>query len=135
MIALFLFCGGFCVYTLFGYPLLLGLVARWRTRPVRKAAWPGTGSVILPVHNGEPGMAAKLESILGLNCPAELVEILVVSDGSTDATASIVGGFTDRAKIVFLALPRGGKAAALNAATAIARRARLGRPPVTPPWQ
>jgi biofilm PGA synthesis N-glycosyltransferase PgaC len=116
MIALFLFCGGFCVYTLFGYPLLLGLVARWRTRPVRKAPWPATVSVILPVHNGEPWVAAKLESILALNYPAELLEILVVSDGSTDATASIVGGFTGRAKIELLALPRGGKAAALNAA-------------------
>jgi cellulose synthase/poly-beta-1,6-N-acetylglucosamine synthase-like glycosyltransferase len=72
--------------------------------------------VILPVHNGEPWVAAKLESILALNYPAELLEILVVSDGSTDATASIVGGFTGRAKIELLALPRGGKAAALNAA-------------------
>src|ERR1035441_2637384 len=116
MIALFLFCGGFCVYTLFGYPLLLGLVARWRTRPVRKAPWPATVSVILPVHNGEPWVAAKLESILALNYPAELLEILVVSDGSTDATASIVGGFTGRAKIELLALPRRGQGGALNAA-------------------
>jgi biofilm PGA synthesis N-glycosyltransferase PgaC len=116
VISVFLVSVAFCVYTLFGYPLLLGLVARWRTRPVRKAPWPATVSVILPVYNGEPWMAAKLQSILALNYPAELVEILVVSDGSTDATASIVGGFTGRAKIVFLALPRGGKAAALNAA-------------------
>ena len=120
VISVFLVSVAFCVYTLFGYPLLLGLLARWRTRPVRKAPWPATVSVILPVYNGEPWMAAKMESILALNYPAELVEILVVSDGSADATASIVGGFTDRAKIVFLALPRGGKAAALNAAMAIA---------------
>ena len=110
---------GFCAYTLFGYPLLLGLMARWRARPVRKAAWPATVSVILPVHNGERWMAAKLESILALDYPAELVEILVVSDGSTDATETIVRGFTDRAKIEFLAVPKGGKAAALN--TALAR--------------
>ena len=116
MIAVFLVSVAFCVYTLFGYPLLLGLVARWGTRPVRKAAWPATVSVILPVYNGEPWMAAKLESILALNYPAELVEILVVSDGSTDATASIVGGFTGRGNIELLALPRGGKATALNAA-------------------
>jgi cellulose synthase/poly-beta-1,6-N-acetylglucosamine synthase-like glycosyltransferase len=118
MIALFLFSAGFCAYTLFGYPLLLGFVARWRTRPVRKAAWPATVSVILPVYNGERWMAAKLESILALNYPAGLVEILVVSDGSTDATASIVGGFMGRAKIEFLAVPKRGKAAALNAALA-----------------
>jgi cellulose synthase/poly-beta-1,6-N-acetylglucosamine synthase-like glycosyltransferase len=116
VISVFLVSVAFCVYTLFGYPLLLGLVARWRTRPVRKAPWPATVSVILPVYNGEPWMAAKLESILALNYPAELLEILVVSDGSTDATASIVGGFTSRAKIELLVLPRGGKAAALNAA-------------------
>jgi biofilm PGA synthesis N-glycosyltransferase PgaC len=114
----FLFSVAFCAYTLFGYPLLLGLLARWRTQPVRKAAWPATVSVILPVYNGERWIAAKLESLLALNYPAELVEILVVSDGSTDATASIVGGFTGRAKIEFLAVPKGGKAAALNAALA-----------------
>ena len=90
MIALFLLSVAFCAYTLFGYPLLLGLMARWRARPVRKAAWPATVSVILPVHNGERWMAAKLESILALHYPAELVEILVVSDGSTDATETIV---------------------------------------------
>ena len=119
MIALFLLSVGFCAYTLFGYPLLLGLMARWRARPVRKAAWPATVSVILPVHNGERWMAAKLESILALHYPAELVEILVVSDGSTDSTETIVRRFTDRAKIEFLAVPKGGKAAALN--TALAR--------------
>jgi biofilm PGA synthesis N-glycosyltransferase PgaC len=120
VISVFLVSVAFCVYTLFGYPLLLGLAARWRTRPVRKAPWPATVSVILPVYNGAPWMAAKLESILALNYPAELLEILVVSDGSTDATASIVGGFMDRAKVVFLAVPKRGKAAALNAALAIA---------------
>ena len=116
MISVFLVSVAFCAYTLFGYPLLLGLVARWRTRPVRKAAWPATVSVIMPVHNGEPWIAAKLECLLALNYPAGLLEILVVSDGSTDATASIVRGFTGRGKIELLALPRGGKAAALNAA-------------------
>jgi cellulose synthase/poly-beta-1,6-N-acetylglucosamine synthase-like glycosyltransferase len=118
VIALFLLSLAFCAYTLFGYPLLLGLLARLRPRPVRKAAWPATVSIILPVYNGEPWIAAKLESILALNYPAELVEILVVSDGSTDATASIVHSVTGRAKIVFLAVPKRGKAAALNAALA-----------------
>ena len=77
MTALFLFSVAFCLYTLFGYPLLLGLVARWRARPVRKAPFPATVSVILPVYNGAPWMAAKLESILALNYPAELLEIQI----------------------------------------------------------
>ena len=53
---------------------------------MRKAAWRATVSVILPVHNGERWMAAKMDSILALDYPAELLEIVVVSDGSTDAT-------------------------------------------------
>ena len=116
MIAIFLLSVGFCAYTLCGYPLLLGLAARLRARPVRKAAWPATVSVILPVHNGERWMAAKLESILALHYPPELVEILVVSDGSTDDTERIVRRFTERGKIKFLAVPKRGKAAALNTA-------------------
>ena len=58
--------------------------------------WPATVSVILPVYNGERWIAAKLESILALNYPAELVEILVVSDGSTDGTEEIVRRFAGR---------------------------------------
>jgi glycosyltransferase involved in cell wall biosynthesis len=118
VIAVFLFSVAFCAYTTFGYPLLLGLLARWRERPVRKAPWRATVSVILPVFNGERWMAAKLESIRALDYPAELLEILVVSDGSTDGTETIVQRFASRSKLAYLALPRSGKAAALNAALA-----------------
>ena len=118
MKAVFLFSVAFCAYTVFGYPLLLGLLARRRARPVHKAPWRATVSVILPVHNGERWIGAKLESIQGLNYPAELVEILVVSDGSTDGTEEIVQRFASRSKLEYMAVPRRGKAAALNAALA-----------------
>jgi biofilm PGA synthesis N-glycosyltransferase PgaC len=71
---------------------------------------------VLPIYNGERWIGAKLESILRLAYPAELLEILVVSDGSTDGTETIVRQFEDRANLIFIAAPRGGKAAALNAA-------------------
>jgi len=116
VIAVFLFSVGFCVYTLLGYPILLGWLARRNPRPVHKAGRRATVSIILPVYNGEPWMAAKLESILGLNYPPELTEILVVSDGSTDGTEEIVRRFMGRANVALLAVPRRGKAAALNSA-------------------
>jgi cellulose synthase/poly-beta-1,6-N-acetylglucosamine synthase-like glycosyltransferase len=118
---IFLLSVGFCAYTVFGYPLVLGLLARWRARPVKKAAWPATVSVILPVHNGERWIRAKLESIQALDYPAELVEVLVVSDGSTDTTENIVRSFRGRTRIEFLGVPKGGKAAALNTALAQAK--------------
>jgi cellulose synthase/poly-beta-1,6-N-acetylglucosamine synthase-like glycosyltransferase len=77
-----------------------------------------TVSIILPVHNGERWIGAKLESILALKYPQSLVEILVADDGSADATRTIVGQFSGRAALHLLALDRGGKAAALNAALA-----------------
>ncbi len=125
MTAIFLLCVAFCAYTLAGYPLLLGLMARLRPRPVRKAPWQAAVSIILPVANGERWMAAKLECIRELDYPAELIEVLVVSDGSTDGTETVVREFMAREfaagecpKISFLAVPKGGKAAALNAALA-----------------
>ena len=60
-------------------------------------------------------MKAKLECLLALRYPKELMEILVVSDGSTDATDSIVESFSDRG-VRLLRAPRGGKPAALSAA-------------------
>jgi biofilm PGA synthesis N-glycosyltransferase PgaC len=115
-VSVFLSSAIFCVYTIGIYPLLLALRARWRPRPIVRADWPARVSVILPVRNGERWIGAKLESILALNYPAELVEILIVSDGSTDATEFIVGQYARKAKIHLLSIQRRGKAAAINAA-------------------
>jgi len=106
----------FCVYTIAVYPLLLALRAWLWPRPIARAAWQARVSVILPVHNGERWIGAKLQSILDLNYPPELVEILVVSDGSTDATESIVGEYAQRPNVQLLPIRRRGKAAAINAA-------------------
>jgi biofilm PGA synthesis N-glycosyltransferase PgaC len=46
------------------------------------------------------------------------VEIIVISDGDTMATEAIVRGFAARANLQLIALPHGGKAAALNAGIA-----------------
>jgi cellulose synthase/poly-beta-1,6-N-acetylglucosamine synthase-like glycosyltransferase len=113
--ALFLLAAAFTLYTLFGYPLLLAWLAG-QGRPVKKAFAPRRVSVILPVRNGERWVARKLESLLALNYPEELIEILVVSDGSTDATERIVEGYAGQRTVRLLKVPAGGKAPALNRA-------------------
>jgi cellulose synthase/poly-beta-1,6-N-acetylglucosamine synthase-like glycosyltransferase len=101
-------------YILIGYPLLLAYCFRRSAPPVRKdMGFRTTVSVLLAVHNGEQFIRKKLECLLASNYPAELMEILVVSDGSTDATESIVESFSDRG-VRLLRAPRGGKPAALN---------------------
>ena len=58
---------------------------------------------------------AKLETILALDYPKDLLEIIVVSDGSTDATESIVAAYPE---IHLIRAPHCGKASALNLAFA-----------------
>jgi glycosyltransferase involved in cell wall biosynthesis len=51
-------------------------------------------SVVVPVYNGAGHLAAALESILTQESRPR--EIIVVDDGSTDATPSVVSRFSDR---------------------------------------
>lgn len=67
-------------------------------------------SAIMPVYNGAAFVAAAIESALGqTHAP---LEIIVVDDGSTDASARIVQGFGDR--LTYTYQPNRGPAAARN---------------------
>jgi poly-beta-1,6-N-acetyl-D-glucosamine synthase len=117
--ALLVLALGAVAYILIGYPLLLAAMPRKAGRPVAKNLdYTATVSVIVAVYNGAEFIAAKLESILALAYPADLLQIIVVSDGSSDGTESIVRGFADRG-VQLLTVPHRGKASALNAALAI----------------
>lgn len=111
---LFLASAALILYVLFGYPLLLALWSR-RERPVHRRFEPRTVSILLPVYNGEQWIRAKLDSILALDYPPGLLQILVVSDGSEDRTEDIVREYP---RVQLIRAPRAGKAVALNAAMA-----------------
>ena len=104
-------------YTYFGYPLLLGLLARlfpWRPRP--DPTWEPTVSLCVAAYNAEAYIEAKLQSLVGQVYPADKEEILVYSDGSTDGTESIVAAWARRDPRVHLVRgeTRQGKPTALN---------------------
>jgi cellulose synthase/poly-beta-1,6-N-acetylglucosamine synthase-like glycosyltransferase len=103
-------------YILIGYPILLAwLGERPKRPPVRKdLSYHPAVSVILAVHNGEQFLRQKLDCLLGLNYPGAR-EILVVSDGSTDATDLIAAEYSHRG-VKLLRQPRSGKSAGLNLA-------------------
>jgi len=102
------------IYALIGYPLLLDRLARRANNPVHKDTKLRTVSFVIAVYNGERFLERKLRTILSLNYPREFMEILVVSDGSTDRTDDIARSFAPEG-VKFLRVERGGKAAALNA--------------------
>ena len=100
-------------YILAGYPLVLAL-DRSRTAPaIRKdLRFQASVTVILAVYNGAEFLRRKLDSLLALNYPPELLNILVISDGSTDETDQVAAGYGDRVRL--LRQCRAGKASALN---------------------
>ena len=108
-------CVAQLAYTLFLYPLLLVILAKWCSRPIRSETQTKRVSIIIPVRNGEEFIAEKLLSVLTLEYPKDLIEVLVVSDASTDRTESIVETFKDES-VRLLRVRRGGKPAAINAA-------------------
>jgi cellulose synthase/poly-beta-1,6-N-acetylglucosamine synthase-like glycosyltransferase len=103
------------VYTLIVYPLLLGILAKWYSHPIRSEEQTKRVSFIIPVRNGERFIAEKLGSILALDYPKDLMDLLVVSDASTDRTESIVETFACEG-VRLLRVPGCGKPAAINAA-------------------
>ena len=52
-------------------------------------------SIIVPVFNEEEAIGNKLENLMKLSYPSELVEVLIADGGSTDRTAEIVSGYAD----------------------------------------
>lgn len=110
------------LYAYVGYPALIGLAARVRPAPaVRKGDGEPEVSLLVLVHNEESTLAGKLESVLGLQYPRERLEVLVVSDGSTDRTEDIAREFASSGvRLLALPGPRG-KAASLNDAVPVAR--------------
>jgi cellulose synthase/poly-beta-1,6-N-acetylglucosamine synthase-like glycosyltransferase len=126
---------GLLVYTHLGYPLLLWAIARLRGRteapPIPPEPLPSV-SLIVAAHNEEASILRWVRSTLPFDYPRDRLEVVVVSDGSTDRTAeSAVKAGAD----VVLEVPRGGKVAALNAAVERARGEVLAFSDANSIWQ
>lgn len=116
----FWICLAVCVYIYFGYPALLWVVSRFRSRPVAEAEVTPFVTFIVPAYNEERNIAAKIENTLSLDYPADRIEVLVMSNGSVDRTNEIVRGFTDP-RVQLIALPQPGKMEALNEGARLSR--------------
>ena len=111
-------------YVYVGYPLLLALWARLRPATIDSRASGGAVrlppvSVVLAVRNEGHQLAPRLENLLSQEYPADRLEVVVVSDGSTDDTEQVAARYA--ARVRYIALPASGKAAALNAGVREAR--------------
>ena len=108
---------GFVAYTYAGYPALINALARLRPRRPHTAPIEPTVTVVLAVRDEEAGIARKLDNLLALDYPADKLQVVVVSDASTDGTDAVVADYRDRhpERVVLVRLPEpAGKAEAIN---------------------
>ena len=108
-------------YAYAGYVGWLWLRAKWRPWPVRRGRVEPSVSVVMVVRNEEAVLEQKLRNLLELDYPGNDLQIVVVSDGSTDGTETILREHARNPQVhVMLNQLAGGKAAGLNAGVSIA---------------
>ncbi|HOB35046.1 MAG TPA: glycosyltransferase family 2 protein [Bacillota bacterium] len=97
-----------------GYPLLLALLARVKPAqaPAPLKELPSV-TLIISVYNEEAIMEKRLKNCLSLDYPRDKLNILVVSDGSTDGTHDIVARYAEHVQLRVVH-GRVGKTEALN---------------------
>lgn len=106
---------GALVWTHAAYPAAVALAARARPWPVRKGGSLPRVSIVVAAWNEEAVIDRRLENLLALDYPPELVEIVVASDASTDRTDELVAAVAAREpRVRLIRCERGGKVAAQN---------------------
>jgi len=122
------------LYTQLAYGFVLELLVRV-VHPLRRVELPlqlPTVSVIVPAYAEESVIAARIANIRALDYPPQALELIVVCDGSPDATA-------ERARSagadLVLELPRSGKVRAQNAAVAAASGELLAFSDANSQWE
>ena len=117
---------GLVAYAYAGYPVLLAIIAGLVRRtgagtdPGAESKSAGsplpTVTIIIPAYNEELSIESKLESFLALDYPADRLELIVCSDGSTDGTKEKVHRYLSP-RLKLIAHPdRRGKMQVLNEA-------------------
>lgn len=117
----FWICLGLVFYIYAGYPVVVFLLARIIGRDVHKACIEPRVTVLIAAFNEEREIERTVLNKLSQDYPPDCLEVIVVSDGSTDRTDEIIEDLARRNKgrVRFLRQePRQGKTQALNRAIA-----------------
>jgi len=112
---------GLVAFAYVGYPLLLAALVRLVRREPRTADITPSMTLLVPAYNEEHAIGAKLESCLALDYPKDKLQVVVLSDGSTDRTNDIAAGYADRGIELMAFEENRGKLAVLRDGVAAAR--------------
>jgi poly-beta-1,6-N-acetyl-D-glucosamine synthase len=97
-----------------GYPACLYFWARLWPRPIRRVSFFPHVTIVMAVHNEGKNLPRKLLNLAALHYPAERLEVIIVSDGSTDQTNQILSAWQNSSGQAVILAEQQGKANALN---------------------
>ena len=102
------------------YPLMLWLLVKIR-RPAVEAnvgLYHPTVSVVIAAHNEAGNLAERIENIYAMEYPADRLQVVIASDGSTDSTRELIADLRQKFEKLTLVdvFPQGGRANAHNKA-------------------
>lgn len=103
-----------------GYPMVLYFRARWWPRPIFREPILPSVTIVIAVHNEARALPAKLHNLAGLDYPQDRLEIVIVSDGSTDETNGLLAAWESPRRQAVILPTHSGKATALNHGVAAA---------------
>jgi cellulose synthase/poly-beta-1,6-N-acetylglucosamine synthase-like glycosyltransferase len=101
-------------FAVFWFLVLIDGSSEPRRKEMKK--WPSV-TVIIPAYNEEDCIIPTMESVLALDYPRELLQLIVVNDGSKDRTDEKVKqaiAAHPESEILYISKPNGGKGTALN---------------------
>lgn len=93
------------VYAYLGYPLLLEVWAPVRVRPWRRAPTLPTVTVVVAAWDEAPTLPRRITNLLAQEYPAARLDVIIVSDGSTDRTDEVMRQF-NAGRVTYLELDR-----------------------------
>jgi cellulose synthase/poly-beta-1,6-N-acetylglucosamine synthase-like glycosyltransferase len=118
---LFWSCASLIIFAYAGYPICLYFRAWIWPRPVRRASIFPRVTIVLAAHNEEKDLPGKLLNLAALDYPEDRLELIVISDGSTDETNKIVSAWQNSSCQSVILSEHRGKANALNCGIAEAQ--------------
>ena len=104
------------VYIYIGYPFLIFILGKIFSKPVFKDEIHVPVTILIAAYNEERDIEATVRNKLEQDYPSDLLEVIVISDGSTDKTDEIVNSIEDPRVRLLRQEPRAGKTSALNMA-------------------
>jgi biofilm PGA synthesis N-glycosyltransferase PgaC len=115
------FCIAIVVYAYFGYGFAIAAIGLFVKQPLRHSERLPYVTLVIAAFNEQDVIAEKLDNSLALDYPPELLEILVVADGSTDGTCDAVTAYVNSGVRLEYSPERRGKIHAVNRVAPLAK--------------